>query len=233
MKKFIAVILTIVIVLSFSVTVFAGSSNTPDAKIAKFESYIGHNPQIISVANRATFEALKARAANWATLSKPDRVALRSEFAKLILDIKQIVIAKKAEIASFRLQIQALKSDFKANITTLDSIVAESKSCRTEIKAKLTTLKAQEGYQLPAAVSAKFAEIKILRETLEKTKSQIKDIIAANKANAANKNYLAIKAAFAQNIAIQQTRTSAIKSISTLIKDINSLLPAVPAAPTI
>lgn len=226
MKKIIAMFLALVIVLSFSATAFAGTTPyTPEQKITSIEAFFGQYAQLIGDTAKSTFDALKSQAANWATLSAAEKAKLKLSLEKLFIEAKQLVLTKKAEIVALQLNLAEIKAEIKANNGELEAVVTDNKEIRAAIKVKLTALKAQEGYTLPAEVSAKFTELKALSETLAATKGEIKAIIEGNKTNIGNKDFPAIKVAFEQIVAIQESRLTTLTAINVLLDEINALLP--------
>lgn len=134
---------------------------------------------------------------------------------------------KKAEIEAFRAELKEQRVVIQANREANQALRAENKTLRQSIKDNLKAIK-DSGTTLDKEISDQLTayrtELKSIKETLELTKGDIKEIRAANKGIAKELDYAAMDAAFAEITSIQATRNVELIRINQILKEMLALL---------
>ena len=230
MKKIVAILLTLAIMLVFTVPAMAYVPPLSQLRIVDIHNYIQRNIFYLDAVQKAQLQALRAQFSNWANLTQAEKTQLLADMQALMTAIKGQVAEKKAAYAEFIVQINPLIGQIRANNTELSSLFRQNQKLRGEIRAQLEYLKTLPDPAIPPQVTTDLATLKTLYQTLKDTKGDIADILKANRDNIRNMDYGAVTLAFEGIISIQETRIETMTQINELLTEIHSLLPEVPAS---
>jgi len=200
MKKLMAAVLAIIMVLSLSVLSFAQGGLGAGIRDQKQEDR--------QAAYTARMEEIAAIRAN---------VAAR----------KQEFNTKREEFAGFRDELNALRATAIEAMKENNAARAENALLSSELKGSLTSLKF-EGTELSQEVldglNACKDQISALREELKASKDQILDLRRKNGEFRTTRDYAALISSFNEIIVIQSRRNGCLAEINGILQDMLALL---------
>jgi hypothetical protein len=241
MKKFIALILTVATLLTFTLPAYAASAPpavsprptmaapTAESRLRALTDFISANYRFLSDASKTELAALKPLIADWKDLTAEQQADVRSKLQDLVTKMKTEVADNKAKLAALLKELGPLFKEIRANNVQLAGLSKDNKTLRISIRAKLNYWKEDPAFVMSDELKALFADLKDKTAELTGTKGDIRDLLEGNKINRETFNLTGIEKAFKDIIKIQEARIEILKSINGILTDIDGALPAIPA----
>jgi len=218
MKKFIATILTVTVLLTSSAGILAenGKSNKISSEGTKERTQtILQNGEDNMKKSGEAFDALK---------KKIEEKRMQIEAKKAAFQ------TKREEFDAFKDILSAKRTEMIALRNTGNMLHAASAKLMGDLRSSLESI-SEKGLVLPddtkLALQKMIAQVKELKIKIRETKGQIHDILKNNKEYKETRDYVSMETAFDEIFAIEQFRNDSLTQINQLLKDMIQLLVAV------
>lgn len=221
MKKLIATIMTVVLLLASSIIVFAEVSE------------VEVNPT--ATPNQKFEKCLRTRAGEMEKLQeKFNELKVKIEEKRVQIKEKKAGLAtEKEEFREFKAALFALRGGIIDLMKEGNSIRSENASLRADLANSLNTMR-DNGIEIPeetqAALEAGMASIKELAEDIKGIKAEIKTVAKGNHEFRKNKDYAGLETAFESIKTSMENRNTLLTEINEILKDMVELLVTVPEA---